>query len=93
MDDQYDEFRKFTDDMTGDAKRRTEIEAALKGDEDGGDPKKKKKGGGKKKRWWAITTLFLRKWQKTEIINEVVFTLARCRQFTKLGWQRKSYAV
>ena len=51
MDDQYDEFRKFTDDMTGDAKRRAEIEAALKGEDGDGDPKGKKKGGkGKKKK-------------------------------------------
>lgn len=42
MDDQYDEYRKFTDDMTGDKKRRDEIEAALKGDEVGANPKAKK---------------------------------------------------
>lgn len=45
MDDQYDEYRKFTDDMTGDKKRRDEIEAALKGDEPGANPKA---GKGKK---------------------------------------------
>jgi SpoVK/Ycf46/Vps4 family AAA+-type ATPase len=48
MDDQYDDFRKFTDDITGDGKRRTEIEAALRGDDGDKDPKGKKKGGKKK---------------------------------------------
>lgn len=42
MDDQYDDFRKFTDDMTGDKKRRDEIEAALKGDDGDANPKGKK---------------------------------------------------
>jgi len=43
MDDQYDEFKKFTDDISGDGKRRAEIEAALRGEDGGEDPKKKKK--------------------------------------------------
>ena len=40
-------FQKFTDIISGDGKRRDEIEAALKGEDDGGDPKK---GKGKKKK-------------------------------------------
>lgn len=48
MDDQYDDFRKFTDDITGDGKRRAEIEAALRGEDGDSDPKKKKKGNKKK---------------------------------------------
>jgi hypothetical protein len=43
MDDQYAEYKKFTDFITDDAKRREALEKALKGDEDDGDPKKKKK--------------------------------------------------
>jgi len=50
MDHQYDEFRKFTDIITGDDKRRAEIEAALRGEDTGADPKKKKKGGKKGKK-------------------------------------------
>ena len=62
LDDQYDEFKvrlfhvrlmyiqKFTDEISGDGKRRKEIEAALKGEDGDNDPKKKKgKGKGKKK--------------------------------------------
>ena len=49
MDDQYDDFRKFTDDMTGDKKRRDEIEAALKGDEPGAAGAKAGKKAKKKK--------------------------------------------
>lgn len=49
MDDQYADFKTFTDAVTGDKKRRDAIEAALKGDDDGGDPKGKKKKGKKKK--------------------------------------------
>ena len=49
MDDQYDEFKKFTDVITGDDKRRAVIEAALRGEDTGADPKGKgKKGKGKK---------------------------------------------
>jgi len=49
MDDQYDEFKKFTDVITGDDKRRAEIEAARRGEDTGADPKGKgKKGKGKK---------------------------------------------
>jgi hypothetical protein len=36
--------------MTGDKKRRDEIEAVLKGEDGDGDPKGKKKKGGKKKK-------------------------------------------
>lgn len=43
MDDQYAVYKKFTDDFTGDGKRRDKAAAALAGD-DGGD------GGGKKKK-------------------------------------------
>ena len=43
MDDQYAEYKKFTDFITGDGSRREKLEAALKGEEDDGDPKKKKK--------------------------------------------------
>ena len=43
MDDQYAEYKKFTDFITGDGSRRDKLEAALKGEEDDGDPKKKKK--------------------------------------------------
>lgn len=44
MDDQYDEFKKFTDYITGDGARRDKLEAAAAGDGDGeGGPKKKKK--------------------------------------------------
>jgi len=50
MDDQYDDFRKFTDDITGQGKKRAEIEAALRGDDGDKDPKGKgKKKAGKKK--------------------------------------------
>lgn len=52
MQDQYEEdFLKFTGYITGDAKRREALEAALGGDEDGGG-KKGKKGAkkGKKKK-------------------------------------------
>jgi len=49
MDDQYDEFKKFTDDISGDGKRRAEIEAALRGEDGDADPKKKKKKGKKGK--------------------------------------------
>jgi len=49
MDDQYEEYKKFTDFVTGDDKRRAKLEAALKGEDDGGDPKKKKGKKGKKK--------------------------------------------
>ena len=48
MDDQYDEFRTFTDNMTGDKKRRDEIEAVLKGDSGDANPKGKKAAKKKK---------------------------------------------
>lgn len=40
-------LQKFTDDITGDGKRRAEIEAALRGEDGDSDPKK---GKGKKKK-------------------------------------------
>ena len=45
MDDQYEEFLKFTDYITGDGARREKLEAAAAGDgeEGGGKDKKKKK--------------------------------------------------
>ena len=43
MQDQYQEYQKFTDFITGDEKRRKDFEMAQKGEEDDGDPKKKKK--------------------------------------------------
>ena len=50
MDDLYENYRKFTDFITKDDKRRAAIEAALNGDKD--DDKKGKKGkkGGKGKK-------------------------------------------
>jgi hypothetical protein len=44
MQDEYQEFQKFTDYITGDGARREKIEAALRGEDDaGGDKKGKKK--------------------------------------------------
>lgn len=43
MDDQYQEFKDFTDFISGDGKRREKVQAALKGEDDDSDPKKKKK--------------------------------------------------
>ena len=51
MQDQWEEYKKFTDYITGDAKRRDAIEAALRGDDAGADPKKGKKGKKGKKKW------------------------------------------
>lgn len=49
MQDQWEEFKTFTDLITGDGNRRKLIEAALRGDDaGGGDPKKKKGKKGKK---------------------------------------------
>jgi hypothetical protein len=45
MDDQYEELKAFTDQITGDKARRAKLEAATDGDEGGGGPKKKKKKG------------------------------------------------
>ena len=52
MIDQWEEYKNFTDFITGDEDRRAKIEAELKGDEDGkDDPKKgKTKKKGKKKK-------------------------------------------
>ena len=50
LDDQWVEYKKFTDFITGDGKRREQIEAMLRGEDGGGDPKKKKGGGKKKKK-------------------------------------------
>jgi len=49
MQDQWEDYKKFTDMITGDAKRRDAIAAALAGDDAGADPKGKKKKKGKKK--------------------------------------------
>ena len=50
MQDQYEEdFLKFTGYITGDAKRREALEAALGGEDGDGGGKKGKKGGKKKK--------------------------------------------
>ena len=45
MQDEYQEFQKFTDFITGDGSRREKIEAALRGEDGdaGGDKKGKKK--------------------------------------------------
>jgi hypothetical protein len=48
MDDQYDEFKKFTDIITGDGKRRDKLKAAAAGEDGEGGPKGKKKGKKKK---------------------------------------------
>jgi len=45
MDDQYDEFKTFTDFVTGDKAARDKLVAAAGGDDEGGDKKKKKKKG------------------------------------------------
>jgi len=50
MDDQYDEFKKFTDVITGDDKRRAEIEAALRGEDTGAEPKVKTMKSNRKRR-------------------------------------------
>ena len=48
LDDQYEEFKVFTDFVTGDASRRKAIAATLTRDAANNDPKKQK--GKKKKR-------------------------------------------
>ena len=48
MQDQWEDFKKFTDIITGDGKRREAILAALRGDDGPADPKKGKKGKKKK---------------------------------------------
>ncbi len=50
MQDEYQEFQKFTDFITGDGARREKIEAALRGEDDGGGGKGKDAKGGKKKK-------------------------------------------
>jgi hypothetical protein len=45
MEDAYDDFKSFTDMITGDAARRKALKSALDGDDDGGG-----KGKGKKKK-------------------------------------------
>ena len=45
MDEQYEEFQKFTDFITNDLKRREQATASAAEDEKGGDSKKKKKKG------------------------------------------------
>ena len=49
MQEQWEDFKRFTDIITGDGKRRELIEAQLRGDDAGAaDPKKGKKKGKKK---------------------------------------------
>ena len=49
MQDEYQEYQKFTDFITGDGARREMIEAALRGEDDAGGGKGKDgKGKGKK---------------------------------------------
>ena len=48
MDEQYKEYVKFTDNITGDGARREKMLAALAGEDNDNDGKKKKKK--KKKR-------------------------------------------
>lgn len=43
MEDQYEDFKTFTDISTGDKARRDAIAKALAGDDDGGGKEKKKK--------------------------------------------------
>lgn len=52
MDDQYQDFKNFTDYITEDKKRRDDLEALLRGEEAGDNAKKGKnqKGGKKKKK-------------------------------------------
>lgn len=49
MEDQYEDFRNFTDYITEDKARRDKIKAALEGNADDANPKKGKKKKGKKK--------------------------------------------
>jgi len=49
MDDQYEDWKGLTDDLSGDAKRRKALAAALAGDDGGAGPKDKKKKGKKGK--------------------------------------------
>ena len=51
MYEQWEEYKKFTDYITGDGKRRENLELLMRGDDSGAvDPKK---GKGKKKKKWA----------------------------------------
>lgn len=43
MDDQYEEYKKFTDFITGQDKIKKDLEAKLKGEDTDSDPKKNKK--------------------------------------------------
>lgn len=57
MDDQYEEYRTFTDYITGDEARRKKLEAAANGeDDDGGGGKK---GKGKKKGKWYFYKIYI----------------------------------
>ena len=51
MEDAYDEFKTFTDYVSGDQERRKKIEKAMKGEETVKDDKKTKK---KKKKWTKV---------------------------------------
>ncbi len=48
MDDQYEEFKKFTDFLTGQDKIKKDLEAKLRGEDPDADSKKGKKGKKKK---------------------------------------------
>jgi hypothetical protein len=48
MQDQWEDLKKFTSQITGDDKRLAALKAAIEGDEGGADPKKAKKKGKKK---------------------------------------------
>ena len=43
MQDEYQEFQKFTDFVTGDGARREKLEAQMRGDDEGAGGKKDKK--------------------------------------------------
>ena len=49
QEEEYEEFKIFTDFVSGDAWRRKQIEAAQNGEEIGGERDKKKKGKKKKR--------------------------------------------
>jgi len=57
MDDEYEDWKLLTDDLSGDKIRRNKLQAALAGDDGGADPKKGKKGAKKKKGKWAPSPL------------------------------------
>jgi len=58
MDDQYEDWKTLSDNLTGDEANRKAIAAALAGDDAGSDPKKGKKAGAKKKKKWSSWNFF-----------------------------------